>query len=112
MSNGTYLNDVYAIRLHKSNAREEADEAEDMLKFYRDRMLVLAAMSPQSIDEGDGPVDWPFYVRREVDSMFEEIQDHVIRGWMARYIAENPGDCRDEFVDTDWPDEEKAETTP
>ena len=97
MADGTTINGVEARRIHRSNAQEVIDEAEDMLSYYRDRLLILAAMTPMGMDDGDGQVPWDFYVRREITDMWEEIQDEVIRAFLARQIVEFPEDCVDDY---------------
>jgi len=97
MADYTYLNNVPACRIHKSNAEDLRDEARNMLKYYRDCLLVLAASGPHTVDEGDGPVPWCFYVRREIDQMWDEMLDHAHNEWLASYIVENPEDCDDDL---------------
>ena len=41
MSNGTTIH-VYAIGLHKSNAADEFEKAEDGITHCRDRLMILA----------------------------------------------------------------------
>lgn len=107
MSNGTVLNNVYAPRLHKSNAGTEMENAKEMLEYYTHQLLILAAMTPQPIDDGDGPVSWPFYVRREVVSIVEEMREQWWKEWASGYIEENPADCKDELENDDWEGEDE-----
>lgn len=97
MSNGTILNGVNANRIHRSNAAEVRDDADSMLTYYRDRLMILAATAPHSVDEGDGPMPWDFYVRREIDEMWDELQDQVLRRFMANYVLTWPEDCVDDY---------------
>lgn len=99
MGAGTTLNNVYARRIHRSNAREVAEQAESMLDYYRDRLMILAASPPHNVDEGDGPMPWDFYVRREIDGMWDEIQEHVLDGYHAQFILDNPRDVVDDYDD-------------
>ena len=105
MSNGTTLNNVYAARMHKRNAHQDREDAREMLEYYTHQLLILAAMTPQPIDEGDGPVSWPFYVRREVVGIVEEMQHQWWKEWAAGYIEDSPSDCKDELVESDWQEE-------
>ena len=97
MPTGTTLNNVFAARIHKHNAAEEREEAESMIRFFRDRMLVLAAMTPMNIDEGDGVRDWGSYVLREIDGAFEELGYYYVRSFLAGQIEDFPEDCIDEL---------------
>jgi len=113
MSDGTILNGVYAIRMHKDNAVEVRDNAEDMLRYYRDKLLILAAQTPPAtVDTGDGPIEWGDYIRMEIEGMWAEITESVISAWMASYIIACPDDCKDEYVETDWvPDSPKDDVS-
>ena len=98
MSNGTTLNGLYAARIHKHNAAEVVEEAESMLSFFRDKMLVLAAMSPTSVlDEEGCAMPWGEFVRMEIDDMWDEIQDNVRTQFLAQHILDFPEDCKDDF---------------
>ena len=97
MSDGTTINGVYARRIHKHNAREIEQECEDDLQAIRDRVLVLAAMSPMSVDEGDGPVPWPDYIERELNAVWPDIRENSLRSFLAAEIRERPDECEDEL---------------
>jgi len=97
MSSGTILNDVYAIRIHRSNADDVRVDAKRMLEYYRDRLLIMAAMSPMNINTGDGEKTWDHFVRREIDGMWDEIRQEHWREWCANYIIEQPGDVVDDY---------------
>ncbi len=99
MSMGTTINNVFAARLHKHNATQEREEAENMIQFFRDRMIVLASMTPMNIDEGDGVRDWGTYVLREIDTAFQELGDYYVRSFLAGQIEDFPEDCIDELED-------------
>ena len=102
MADGTYLNNVEARHIHKSNAREAAEDAESMVDFYRERLLVLSASSPVDVD-GE---PWHEYVQREIPTLIDEMLDEAWKRWAAQYILDWPDDCKDEWVDADWPDKD------
>lgn len=97
MADYTYLNNVPAARIHKSNAHSVKLECEDMLKYYRDRLMVLASSSPQIVDEGNDPIPWGVYVQREVDEIWAEMLQTSHRLFLAEYIIEYPDECEDEL---------------
>ena len=97
MPDYTYLNNVPAARIHKSNAMVIKEACEHTLKYYRDRIMVLVASSPQIVDEGDGPKPWGVYIQKEVDDIWEEILGESHRLFLAEYILEHPEDCDDEL---------------
>ena len=106
MSNGTMLNDIYVPRIHKSNAEDIRDEARDMLVYYRDRMMIIAAMTPPVVDEGYGPIAWPDYVRREVDEIIDGMENEWFREFAANHIVDHGPKCKDELCPDDWPETE------
>jgi len=99
MSDSTTLNGIEARRIFKSNAPAMLADAQAMLTFYRDRLMILAAMSPMNVDDGEGSMAWDFYIRRELDDIIDEIIDESRRAWMAQHIIDNPEDCEDPYED-------------
>jgi hypothetical protein len=98
MADGSTLNGVEARRLHRCNAQEVVDEAERMLTYYRDQVLIFAAMTPMPVYDGDDrPMDWATYIRTEIDGMWDEIQEQVLAGWKARYLLDYPDECVDDY---------------
>jgi len=97
MADSTTLNGIEARHIHRSNAPAVLDDAESMLKYYRDRLMILAAMAPMNVDEGDGPMTWDFYVRREVDGIFDEMLAENRTAWQAQYILDFPDECVDDY---------------
>jgi len=101
MADATYLNNVEVKRIFKSNAPCVLGDAEEMLKYYRDRLMILAAMSPMTVEEGNGPIAWDFYVRREVNDIIEAMREEERDAWMAEYIIQFPEDCEDPYEKSD-----------
>jgi hypothetical protein len=108
MGDGTVLNDIYIKHLHKANARDELAEAEDMVQFARDQLMILAACSPHEVMEDGEPLPWVFYVRREVHDLIEAIEENAVKAFCARHVVEEPEHCRDDLVPSDWDDGEEA----
>ncbi len=97
MADYTYLQNVPACRIHKTNAEMVKEECEDMLKRYRERLLILASSTPTQIDEGDGPTPWIDFIQSEFNTIWEEMFDESHRLFLANYILENPEECEDEL---------------
>ena len=97
MPTGTTLNNVFAARIHKSNAVETRDEAADMLRFYRERLLALAAYNPPTLEIAEEKT-------LELRQLVEDMQGVAVEEFLANYVAENPDDCQDELVPEDWPE--------
>ena len=109
MSDGTIINNLYVPRIHKRTAEHTLDEARDMLLFYRDRLMILVAMTPRDVDEGDGAMPWPDFVRREVDGILESMESEWFREFASNYIIENGPECKDELEPNDWPETKGTE---
>ena len=109
MSNGTHIDDVYAPRIHKSNARETRDEADECVRMCRERLLVLASVPRVPVCEGQDsdPTPWHDYILREVPAEIDAIIEESHRSWLAGMIIDYPDYCRDELVPGDWPDKGK-----
>ena len=105
MPNGTILNGVFVSRMHKGNVDQAIADAEMMLKHYKERLLVLAASTPRQVDEGDGPVDWGWYVQKEITEITDGMEEEWWQAWAANYIKECPDECKDELVEADMKDE-------
>jgi hypothetical protein len=97
MADGTTLNNIFVPRIHRSNARDVVDDSERTLQYYRDRLLILAAMSPAQIIEDGEPVPWDFYVRREIDAILDELERDLWRRFCAQYIIDCPDDVSDDY---------------
>ena len=97
MSDGTTLNDVYCPRIHRSNARDVAADAADMTTYLRDRILIMAAMTPMNINTGDGEESWDFYIQREVSEILTEMREQWWRDFCAQYILDNQANVVDDY---------------
>jgi hypothetical protein len=97
MPDYTYLNNVPVARVHKCNASDVREDASHMIEYYERRLLILAAMAPANIDEGDGPIPWDNYINREIPGILEELKDSIIKEFLSNYIVENPDECDDEL---------------
>ena len=95
MADGTTINGIYAARIHRSNAPDVIEEAEDMLTHYKEALLTLAAATPDASGE-DGLIGALFDIRREIGRMWEEIGDCHVQAFLAQYVLDFPGDCVDD----------------
>jgi len=101
MSHGTMLNSVYAIRIHRTNARETVEQADSCIAHCRDELLVMAASSPRDMNDGE---DWAHYVMREVSENVELIQEQAVSRFMAQYIIDCPEEVQDDYDEFTSPD--------
>jgi hypothetical protein len=108
MPNGTYLNDVFVARVHKSNAERVKDDNQEMVSFYRHKLLVMASSCPPQgapdYSMGERASDIVTEVRDTVDEMLE----CHIAAFLAGQIIEFPEDCQDELLDSDWPNRKEG----
>ena len=97
MADYTYLNNVPCPRIHKHNASTVKEDCDEMLKLYRERLLVLTASSPTTVSDGDSVQPWTDFVQSEVAEIWQEILDTSHRQFCAEYIIENPEEVDDEL---------------
>jgi len=82
MADGTTLNEVYAKRIHRSNAEQVAEDARGTIKFCSDRLLVMAAATPTPDEKED--------LVSEIDELVSELIYSSWREWAAEYVTNNP----------------------
>ena len=95
MANYTYLNNFPACRIHKSNAESVKEDCESMLKYHRERLLILASLTPCDVGEDREP--WIDYIQREVNDTVDDMLDEAHKLALAQYIIDWPDDCEDEL---------------
>jgi hypothetical protein len=85
MADYTYLNEVPARRIHKSNAQDVLNDELANSQYLMNRLLALAACGPHEV-EGES---WDSYVTREVPEIVESLLESSHREFLAQYIIEN-----------------------
>jgi len=104
MPDGTYLDDVFVARVHKSNALSVKCRAMSAMEYYRSKVLALASVTPDSSEEG-----WADGLIAEVKEIMDEFEEVCVDRFLAEQIIEFPEDCRDELVEADWKKEESED---
>jgi len=89
MPSGTEMNEVFAARIHKANAKQIRGDARHSIEYGIQCLIVLAAATPTP-DEKEMLVN---EVRNNIDWIVEESW----REWAAEYIEENSELCNDEL---------------
>jgi hypothetical protein len=90
MPDGTTI-EIFAPRIHKSNAVVVREEAESNISFYTKKLIALACSTPSGGMEGlDERV-------REVEEAVEELGEAVWRSACAGNIIDFPEDCVDDL---------------
>ena len=91
---GLIINNVYLSRVTKPELDEVIDDAKRTLSSAKERLLMLAAATPQPQPTGhaDEIVDWFNYIQREINEIFEDVQEHTIRKHLAEIAKDNPQD--------------------
>ena len=89
MPSGTIMNEVFAPRIHKSNAGQIAEDAKASVDHCTQRLLILAAATPT-------PEEKEMLVR-DVDELVSDIVSNSWREWAAEYVKDNNGLCIDEL---------------
>ena len=93
MPSGTTMNEVFAPRIHKSNASQVAEDARDSVAYATQRLLVLAAATPTAEEKE--------MLIGEVDDLIGTIISESWREWAAEYIKDNEGLCIDDLPNGD-----------
>ena len=68
-----------------------------MIFQVKNQMMILAAMAPMNVDEGDGPIPWAEYVQREVGELLEWYREATRTAMLARIVVYEPDECEDEL---------------
>ena len=89
MPSGTIMNEVFAVRIHKSNAQQVKEDARASIDYAVSRLLVLAAITPTS-EEKETLVN-------DINDIVSDITNESWREWAAGYIVDNGGLCMDEL---------------
>ena len=95
MGDGTHVMGLHIKGVHKENAQDALEDVETYLRTLWDQFAVLAAApGPRTEDER---ID----VRREIETLRDEIEATVWKTYMCRAIVETPEDCIDDLLDGD-----------
>lgn len=98
MSDGTLINNIFADGIHKTNAKLRYEEATDMINHYQRKLFALALTSGQEIKDAEGNlILWHEYVMDELESIFEDYRDQIIKSFLSKSIMEYPEDVYDEL---------------
>ena len=89
MPSGTIVNNIFAPRLHKSNAHEKLREAQDTIEHIEKALIFLVAANGNQDD-----------VFTSISTVSDLLSDFEAATWtmnMARAIVDHPEDCSDEL---------------
>lgn len=90
MPDGTTI-EIFAPRIHKSNADVVREDAESNISLYTKKLIALACSTPSGGMEGiDECV-------RAVGEAVEELGESVWRAACAEHIISSPEDCVDDL---------------
>jgi hypothetical protein len=83
---------VFCPRIHKSNARDVLEEANEFIGFLTNKLVAMACATPaksgvEVLDE----------LIREVEQVVDELRDASFRSVCANNIIDFPADCEDEL---------------
>jgi hypothetical protein len=92
MPSGTVINNVFAPRLHKSNAHAKLNEAQETIDYIEKALLYLVA--------ANGNQDDVFTSISTVSDLLSDFSDATWDRRMAMAIIEYPEDCKDELDET------------
>ena len=88
--------DIYLSRMSFNTVgelKEQIKETEAMIKWYREKLLILASSTPNSItpEEDEEPL---FYLQREFSDAMEGLEEYIVLSTnlhhLLDYVKENP----------------------
>ena len=89
MPSGTIVNNIFAPRLHKSNAHAKLEEAKETIDYIEKALIFLVA--------ANGNQDDVFTSISTVSDLLSDFSDATSTMNMARAIVDHPEDCSDEL---------------
>lgn len=77
MSWGTTISNVYIRRVTEDNVDSVIEDLDRGIRYYRDKLMVLAASAPHNVASSDDQSlePWDSYVQREIDQLMEQLVD-------------------------------------
>lgn len=89
---GLIIKDVYFNKVTKNDLPDVLEDADESIKTARERILILAASTPRSVASGEENynIDWNEHIRTEVDDIMEDLEDQIIRRYLARQCMDSP----------------------
>jgi hypothetical protein len=89
MPRGTIVNNIFAPRLHKSNAHAKLEEANDSIEYIEKTILFLIAANGSQEDS--------FMTIATVGDLLTDYANSLFTRQMANSIIQYPEDCKDEL---------------
>jgi len=89
VSNGTTI-ELYAKRIHRSNAKDVLETAEDEIAYIKNRLIALSCSTPSDREDMDQRVG-------DMAELIENLLDASFNVICARAIIDFPEDCVDDY---------------
>ncbi len=118
MSWGTTVQ-VYLSRITPDEMESKIEDADHLIRWARDKLLMLAAATPRSVPDIEGnPTTWEEYIHGEIGEIMDILEEDIPARFVCQQAVEWPGAIVTEEEDpplvTSSMDEEysKAEVIP
>jgi hypothetical protein len=87
---GIIINNVYFNRVHVSEIPEIIEEADASIMSHKEKFLMLAASTPRTVETADGDkIEWNDHVQREISDAMEDLEEQIIRRYLARVCKDS-----------------------
>jgi hypothetical protein len=97
MAWGSVIKEIVLYRTYPKDLGERLEEAERMIKIYREELIALAASPPREIksETGDHYIPWDEYVPRRVNELLEALAEEEWVAALCRRGIECPEDVEE-----------------
>jgi len=100
MGYGLIINNVYLNRVTKNELDGHIAKCDSIIKLYRDKLLMLAAATPRSVQSDEDPnitLNWEDHIRMAVDETIEEIERCAIEAHLAHIAKAFPENVVEDY---------------
>lgn len=93
------LKDLYLSKISKSELEDKLEESNDMIQWYKERLIALAANTTPTIKDEHGEYEESIvdYAQREVRNLFDDLQEEIVKNFLIRESIEQYDEIISDF---------------
>lgn len=92
------LKDVILIDVSKLELPDKADELDQEIQQYRDRLMILAGSTPRDdVDEDGNVISWLDHIQYEVSQALEGLREAYVTRHLVGVAINNPEDVEESY---------------